>query len=121
MIVRPVGEEAAWAGDYRYMLGEALLVAPILDASGMRDIELPGGARWYDCGFAGGLGERRRHASGGAHVSRGLRRRDGGVLGGGGDALGVGQIPGRDGGGDDRSALSNSSIRCPTPVALWSR
>lgn len=48
MIVRPEGEEAAWAGDYRYGLGEAFLVAPILDATGKRDIELPGGARWYD-------------------------------------------------------------------------
>jgi alpha-D-xyloside xylohydrolase len=48
MIVRPEGDEAAWPGDYRYRLGEALLVAPILDAAGKRDIELPAGARWFD-------------------------------------------------------------------------
>jgi alpha-glucosidase (family GH31 glycosyl hydrolase) len=43
----PLGTEATWAGDYRYTLGDALLVAPILDATGIRDIELPPG-RWYD-------------------------------------------------------------------------
>jgi alpha-D-xyloside xylohydrolase len=50
MIVRPVNNEPAWPGDYRYMLGEALLVAPILDAGGKRDVELPGPveARWFD-------------------------------------------------------------------------
>lgn len=48
MLVRPVGDEAAWPNDYRYMLGDALLVAPILDPSGKRDVALPAGARWYD-------------------------------------------------------------------------
>lgn len=48
MIVRPVGSEEEWPGDYRFMLGDALLVAPILDASGARDVELPAGSRWYD-------------------------------------------------------------------------
>jgi len=48
MIVIPVGDEPAWPGDYRYLLGEAFLVAPILDATGKRDIDLPAGARWYD-------------------------------------------------------------------------
>ena len=47
-IMRPIGEPAAWPGDYRYMLGDALLVAPILAAGGKRDVELPAGARWYD-------------------------------------------------------------------------
>lgn len=46
--MRPVGDEASWAGDYRYMLGDALLVAPILDASGTRDVALPSGARFLD-------------------------------------------------------------------------
>ncbi|HEY1958550.1 MAG TPA: TIM-barrel domain-containing protein [Polyangiaceae bacterium] len=43
-IVRPVGA----AGDFRYMLGDAFLVAPILDASGVRDVVLPAGAKYYD-------------------------------------------------------------------------
>lgn len=45
--MRPIGELASWAGDYRYELGEAFLVAPLLDASSVRDISLPAG-RWYD-------------------------------------------------------------------------
>jgi len=47
-IVFPQGDEASWAGDYRFMLGEALLVAPILDGTGRRDVVLPAGARWAD-------------------------------------------------------------------------
>jgi alpha-D-xyloside xylohydrolase len=47
-VLEPVGDAAAWKGDYRYVLGGALLVAPILDASGVRDVPLPAGARWYD-------------------------------------------------------------------------
>ena len=46
--MQPVGDKSSWAGDYRYLLGEALLVAPLLDGSGKRDVELPSGARWYD-------------------------------------------------------------------------
>jgi alpha-glucosidase (family GH31 glycosyl hydrolase) len=47
-IVRPLGGAGTWPGDYRYLLGEAFLVAPVLDASGLRDVELPEGARYYD-------------------------------------------------------------------------
>jgi alpha-glucosidase (family GH31 glycosyl hydrolase) len=47
-IIRPVGKQAEWAGDYRFLLGEALLVAPLLDGTGKRDVALPAGARWYD-------------------------------------------------------------------------
>ena len=47
-IVHPIGAAADWPGDYRYLLGEALLVAPVLEASGVRDVPLPEGARWYD-------------------------------------------------------------------------
>src|SRR5262249_46150040 len=47
-ILRPVPDRAAWAGDYRYRLGDAFLVAPILDASGVRDVVLPGDGRYYD-------------------------------------------------------------------------
>jgi alpha-glucosidase (family GH31 glycosyl hydrolase) len=47
-ILEPQGDEASWAGDYRYVLGNTFLVAPILDDSGIRDVELPGGSEWYD-------------------------------------------------------------------------
>ncbi|MCB9644990.1 MAG: glycoside hydrolase family 31 protein [Deltaproteobacteria bacterium] len=47
-VLRPLGDEADWPDDYRFMIGDALLVAPILDATGVRDVPLPGGARWYD-------------------------------------------------------------------------
>ena len=47
-IVRPIGDENTWVGDYRYELGDAFLVAPILDATGKRDVPLPAGATWYD-------------------------------------------------------------------------
>lgn len=47
--LRPIGADlAAWTGDYRYQIGDAFLVAPILDASGIRDVALPSGASWYD-------------------------------------------------------------------------
>lgn len=47
-IVVPIGEPATWPNDYRWMLGNAFLVAPILDATGKRDVALPGGAKWID-------------------------------------------------------------------------
>jgi alpha-glucosidase (family GH31 glycosyl hydrolase) len=47
-ILHPVGEMSSWAGDYRYVLGNALLVAPILDSTGKRDVTLPAGTRYYD-------------------------------------------------------------------------
>lgn len=47
-IVRPIGDMNGWAGDYRYELGDAFLVAPLLDATGKRDVPLPAGVRWYD-------------------------------------------------------------------------
>jgi alpha-D-xyloside xylohydrolase len=46
-ILRPQGEMNQWPGDYRYTLGEALLVAPVLDETGRRDVALPAG-EWYD-------------------------------------------------------------------------
>ncbi|APR82431.1 Alpha-xylosidase [Minicystis rosea] len=46
-MMHPIGDQSAWAGDYRYMLGDAFLVAPILDATGKRDVALPAG-RWFD-------------------------------------------------------------------------
>jgi alpha-glucosidase (family GH31 glycosyl hydrolase) len=47
-IVIPIGDQASWAGDFRYMLGSAFLVAPLLDATGMRSVPLPAGANFYD-------------------------------------------------------------------------
>ncbi|MEW5852126.1 MAG: TIM-barrel domain-containing protein [Myxococcota bacterium] len=47
-LLRPVGDLAQWAGDYRFQLGDAFLVAPILDATGRRDVALPDGAEWVD-------------------------------------------------------------------------
>ncbi len=47
-IVRPIGELASWSGDYRFQVGDAFLVAPILDDRGRRDVALPAGTRWYD-------------------------------------------------------------------------
>ncbi|MBX3184388.1 MAG: hypothetical protein KF915_17300 [Polyangiaceae bacterium] len=47
-IIRPVGELESWAGDYRFHVGDAWLVAPILDETGIRDVALPAGARYYD-------------------------------------------------------------------------
>jgi len=52
--MRPVGDEKAWPGDYRYLLGDALLVAPILDGSGVRDVALPAGSEWLDFWQLGG-------------------------------------------------------------------
>ena len=46
-VMKPLGNEASWPSDYRYTLGDAFLVAPILDATNVRDIALPAG-RWYD-------------------------------------------------------------------------
>jgi alpha-glucosidase (family GH31 glycosyl hydrolase) len=43
-LVVPVGAK----GDHRYVLGDAFLVAPILDATGKRDVAFPDGTRWYD-------------------------------------------------------------------------
>ena len=47
-VVAPIGQEADWKNDYRWVLGGALLVAPVLDATGVRDVALPAGARWFD-------------------------------------------------------------------------
>lgn len=48
VIVHPLGDEGAWVGDWRYVVGEAFLVAPIHEPGGVRDVALPDGARWYD-------------------------------------------------------------------------
>ena len=47
-ILRPVGQEKDWPGDYRYTVGQDILVAPLLDKTGKRDVALPAGESWYD-------------------------------------------------------------------------
>jgi len=49
-IMTPVAKDrASWKGDFRYTLGRAFLVSPLLDATGKRSIDLPGDSeRWYD-------------------------------------------------------------------------
>lgn len=48
-IMRPVGDGIdAWVDDWRYMLGEAFLVAPLFEPGGARDVALPADAAWYD-------------------------------------------------------------------------
>ncbi|MBX3270314.1 MAG: hypothetical protein KF729_08630 [Sandaracinaceae bacterium] len=47
-ILHPLGAEADWPGDYRYLVGDAFLVAPIVAPGDARDVALPAGARWYD-------------------------------------------------------------------------
>jgi alpha-glucosidase (family GH31 glycosyl hydrolase) len=46
--LHPVGEEADWEGDYRYVIGEHFLIAPIVSAGGVREVALPSGERWHD-------------------------------------------------------------------------
>jgi len=45
-IIRPLGAEP-WTDDYRFVVGESFLVAPIVDDTGKREVILPEG-RWFD-------------------------------------------------------------------------
>lgn len=48
-VLRPVGATPQdWENDWRYQVGDAFLVVPVLDETGRRDIALPEGARWYN-------------------------------------------------------------------------
>ncbi len=48
VIIRPFGTTPTdWADDFRFMLGDAFLVAPVIAAGDARDIALPTG-EWYD-------------------------------------------------------------------------
>ncbi len=54
-ILAPVlADRAAWKGDYRFTVGDAFLVAPLLDATSTRVVALPSATatatslRWYD-------------------------------------------------------------------------
>ncbi|MGZ3473814.1 MAG: TIM-barrel domain-containing protein [Polyangiales bacterium] len=44
-IIAPASD--TWTDDFRFLVGDAFLVAPIIDATGKRDVQLPAG-RWYD-------------------------------------------------------------------------
>lgn len=46
-ILQPIGDGPDdWADDYRFELGGAFFVAPILSHAGIRDVPLPAGDRW---------------------------------------------------------------------------
>lgn len=47
-MIEPIGMEAEWPGDYRFLLGGAFLVVPVLDDSGTRSISIPDDATYYD-------------------------------------------------------------------------
>jgi alpha-D-xyloside xylohydrolase len=47
-MLHPIGTATTWGGDYRFLVGDALLVAPIVDATGVRDVALPAGKTWFD-------------------------------------------------------------------------
>lgn len=60
-IIRPFGAMRDWPSNYTYQLGPAFLVAPILTASGHRNVDFPAGEwySWWDQdapSFAGGRG-----------------------------------------------------------------
>ena len=47
-IIDPIGDDlAAWTDDWSYLVGGSVLVAPVLEAGGVRDVTLPEGT-WYD-------------------------------------------------------------------------
>ncbi len=48
MPLGPIGGEADWAGDYRFTLGDSILIAPALDGSGSRQVTLPAGRTYLD-------------------------------------------------------------------------
>lgn len=59
-MIQPVAAEAEWKDDYRFVVGNTFLVAPLIDATSKREVTFPDGARWYDWfapaadAFAGG-------------------------------------------------------------------
>ncbi len=48
VVMLPVGNAADWPGDWRYVLGQRWLVAPLTDATGKRPVTLPTGKTWLD-------------------------------------------------------------------------
>ncbi|MBI2393278.1 MAG: glycoside hydrolase family 31 protein [Deltaproteobacteria bacterium] len=48
-MLKPLGATPAeWANDWRFLVGDVFLVAPLIDATGKRDVKLPDGTRWFD-------------------------------------------------------------------------
>lgn len=47
-MIEPLGEQADWPDDYRYILGGAFFVVPVVDGSGVRDIQFPDDADYFD-------------------------------------------------------------------------
>jgi alpha-glucosidase (family GH31 glycosyl hydrolase) len=47
-MIDPVPDEADWPDDYRYLLGGAFLVVPVVDGSGARDVLIPDDASYFD-------------------------------------------------------------------------
>lgn len=48
LVLQPLGNLPQWPGDWRYLLGDRWLVAPLVDASGQRKVALPAGRSWLD-------------------------------------------------------------------------
>ncbi len=48
LVLQPVGNAGEWLGDWRYVLGQRWLVAPLTDATGKRAVTLPKGKTWLD-------------------------------------------------------------------------
>ena len=47
-MIEPLGEQADWPDDYRYILGGAFFVVPVVDGTGVRDIQFPDDAAYFD-------------------------------------------------------------------------
>lgn len=52
-LMTPAADPDALVGDERYLLGQAMLVAPLLDDTGKRQVALPAGSKWFDYWNAG--------------------------------------------------------------------
>ncbi len=60
-LVTPLGQGPdQWQNDWRYLLGGDILVAPVLNASGRRDVSVPAGSwyNWWDLGAPPTVGPR---------------------------------------------------------------
>src|SRR5690606_1529343 len=56
-ILRPLGDEEDWPGDWRFVVGDTFLVAAITSETNVRDVALPAGDDWYEW-FEPGAGVR---------------------------------------------------------------